>query len=98
MVLGYDTPLTTPVDIRVERGRKIAIRGTNGLGKSTLLKTLLGMQPPVSGTVERGDFVSVGYFEQESPAGIRIPRWRSSGRHIPAARTSRFARRSPPAG
>ena len=69
LVLGYDTPLTTPVDIRVERGRKIAIRGTNGLGKSTLLKTLLGMQPPVSGTVERGDFVSVGYFEQESPAG-----------------------------
>ena len=69
LVLGYDAPLTTPVDIRVERGKKIAIRGTNGLGKSTLLKTLLGMIPPISGTVELGDFVSVGYFEQESPAG-----------------------------
>ena len=69
LVLGYDAPLTTPVDTRVERGKKIAIRGTNGLGKSTLLKTLLGMTPPVSGSVERGEFVSVGYFEQESPAG-----------------------------
>ncbi len=69
LVLGYDTALTNPVDVRVERGKKIAIRGTNGLGKSTLLKTLLGMLPPISGTVERGDFVSVGYFEQESARG-----------------------------
>lgn len=69
LVIGYDTPLTAPVDFRVERGRKIAIRGTNGLGKSTLIRTLIGRQPPFSGTVEQGDFVSVGYFEQESPAG-----------------------------
>ena len=69
LVLGYETPLTNPVDLQVERGQKIAIRGTNGLGKSTLLKTLLGMIPPVSGTVERGEFVSVGYFEQEDKAG-----------------------------
>ncbi|MDY4696939.1 MAG: ABC-F family ATP-binding cassette domain-containing protein [Selenomonas montiformis] len=69
LVLGYDAPLTTPVDIQIERNKKIAVRGTNGLGKSTLLRTLLGMIPPVSGKIERGDFVSVGYFEQEESRG-----------------------------
>ena len=69
LVLGYDVPLTKQVDLKLERGQKIAIRGTNGLGKSTLLKTLLGMIPPVAGSVEQGDFVSVGYFEQESAKG-----------------------------
>ena len=69
LVLGYDTPLTKPVDIKVERNKKIAIRGTNGLGKSTLLKTLLGLIKPVSGDIEHGEFVSVGYFEQEEARG-----------------------------
>lgn len=65
LVLGYSEPLTRPVDVTVERNRKIAIRGVNGLGKSTLLKTLLGLIPPVSGTVELDQFAEVGYFEQE---------------------------------
>lgn len=65
LVLGYSEPLTRPVDVTVERNQKIAIRGVNGLGKSTLLKTLLGLIPPVSGTVELGQFAEVGYFEQE---------------------------------
>ncbi len=69
LVLGYDTPLTSPVDLQVERGKKIAIRGVNGLGKTTLLKTLLGLLPSVSGQVELGEFVTVGYFEQESTEG-----------------------------
>ena len=69
LVLGYDTPLTKPVDIKVERNKKIAILGTNGLGKSTLLKTLLGLIKPVSGDIEHGEFVSVGYFEQEEAKG-----------------------------
>lgn len=66
LVLGYDEPLTRPVDVVLERNQKIAIRGVNGLGKSTLLKTLLGNIPPVSGTVSLGDYLSPGYFEQES--------------------------------
>lgn len=65
LVLGYDEPLTRPVDVTVERNQKIAIRGVNGLGKSTLLKTLLGLIPPVSGTVELDQFAEVGYFQQE---------------------------------
>lgn len=69
LVLGYDTPLTNPVDLRLERGRKAALRGVNGLGKTTLLKTLLGEVKPLAGRIELGEFVSYGYFEQESQQG-----------------------------
>ena len=73
LVLGYGEPLTRPVTVTVERNQKIAIRGVNGLGKSTLLKTLLGLIPPVSGSVETDDFVEVGYFEQEEPENNKTP-------------------------
>ena len=63
--MGYDEPLTKPVSLIIERGKKIAIKGVNGLGKSTLLKTLLKIIPPVSGTVEHDQFLEPGYFEQE---------------------------------
>ena len=66
LVLGYDEPLTKPVDLILEKGKKVAIRGVNGLGKSTLLKTLIGAIRPVSGHVELGDHLQIGYFEQES--------------------------------
>lgn len=66
LVLGYDEPLTKPVKVVLERGQKVAIRGVNGLGKSTLLKTLLGVIPPLSGKVILGDYLFPGYFEQES--------------------------------
>lgn len=66
LVLGYDEPLTKPVNITIERGEKIAIRGVNGLGKTTLLKTLLGQIPPISGRVILGEYLYPGYFEQES--------------------------------
>lgn len=68
LVLGYDEPLTKPVSVTIERNKKIAIRGVNGLGKSTLLKTLLKLIPAVSGTVEHDQFLEVGYFEQEEIA------------------------------
>lgn len=71
LVLGYDSPLTKPMDLMLERNQKIAIRGVNGLGKSTLLKTLLGIIPPISGTVELDQFVEPGYFEQEESTSSR---------------------------
>ena len=43
----------------------MAVRGVNGLGKTTLLKTILGMTPPLAGTIRQGDFLQPGYFEQE---------------------------------
>jgi len=69
LILGYDTPLTNPVDLQLERGKKVALKGVNGLGKTTLLKTLLGMIKPISGKIELGEFVTPGYFEQESTKG-----------------------------
>ena len=69
LVLGYDEPLTSPLNLVLEKGQKIAIKGVNGLGKSTLLKTLLGIQPPISGTVELDTYVETGYFEQEHALG-----------------------------
>lgn len=68
LVLGYDEPLTKPLNISLERGQKVAIKGVNGLGKSTLLKTLLGIIPSYSGTIELDQFLIPGYFEQEEKA------------------------------
>ncbi|MBQ8604457.1 MAG: ABC-F family ATP-binding cassette domain-containing protein [Oscillospiraceae bacterium] len=65
LVLGYDSALTKPVNFEVERGQKIAIKGVNGLGKSTLLKTMLGIIPPFSGKVELDYYAEPAYFEQE---------------------------------
>ena len=65
LVLGYSQPLTSEINLVVERNKKIAVKGTNGIGKSTLLKTLLGLIKPVSGEAYTDQFVEVGYFEQE---------------------------------
>lgn len=65
LVIGYDSPLTKKVNIKIERNKKIAIKGVNGLGKSTLLKTLLNLIPPIEGKIEHDQFINVGYFEQE---------------------------------
>ena len=70
LVIGYDEPLSIPLNITMERGQKIALIGSNGIGKTTLLKSLLGLIPPVSGTVEQGDFLNIGYFEQEMDKNI----------------------------
>lgn len=66
LIIGYDEPLTRPLNLALERGQKIAIKGVNGLGKSTLLKTILGLLPPVAGEVRLDPFAVPGYFEQES--------------------------------
>ena len=49
----------------MERGQKIALVGTNGIGKTTLLRSLLGLIKPLSGSVEQGENLEIGYFEQE---------------------------------
>ncbi|HWO95932.1 MAG TPA: ABC-F family ATP-binding cassette domain-containing protein [Bacillus sp. (in: firmicutes)] len=65
LVIGYDEPLSKPLNLRMERGQKIALVGANGIGKTTLLKSILGEIKPISGTVERGEYQHIGYFEQE---------------------------------
>lgn len=70
LVIGYDEPLSSPLNLEMERGQKIVLTGANGIGKTTLLKSILGLIPPISGTVEQGDYLSIGYFEQEMDQSI----------------------------
>lgn len=64
-VIGYDEPLSKPLTLSMERGDKIVLTGANGIGKTTLLKSILGLLPPLDGKVTLGDYLYKGYFEQE---------------------------------
>ncbi len=64
LVIGYDDPLSSPLNLEMERGQKIVLTGANGIGKSTLLKSILGIIKPLSGDVEQGDYLEIGYFER----------------------------------
>jgi len=72
LVIGYDEPLSSPLTLAMERGSKIALVGANGIGKTTLLKSILGIIKPLSGKVTLGDYLSIGYFEQEMSGDTNI--------------------------
>ncbi len=67
LVIGYDKndPLSKPLNLEMERKEKIVLTGANGIGKTTLLKSILGLIPPLAGSVYQGEFLEIGYFEQE---------------------------------
>ena len=65
LVIGYGEPLSKPLNFYMERGQKIALVGTNGIGKTTLLKSMLGLIPSLSGSCDQGENLQIGYFEQE---------------------------------
>lgn len=69
LVIGYDEPLSKPLTFAMERGEKIVLTGANGIGKTTLLKSILGLTPPLGGRVTLGDYLYIGYFEQEMAPG-----------------------------
>ena len=71
LVIGYEksSPLSKPINLRMERGEKIALVGTNGIGKSTFLKSVLGLIPALDGKVTLEDYLYKGYFEQEMTPG-----------------------------
>lgn len=71
LVIGYQEPLSRPLNIRMERGDKMVLVGANGIGKTTLLKSILGLVPSIGGKVVQGDYLSIGYFEQEMAAGSK---------------------------
>lgn len=68
LVIGYKRPLLPPLDLLLKAGQRLAVTGFNGIGKSTLLKTLAGLLAPLSGAVERAPGLRLGYYEQD-------PRW-----------------------
>lgn len=65
LIIGYEKPLSKPLNLVMERGQKIALLGANGIGKSTLLKSLMGLIKPIGGEVKVGEYLELGYFEQE---------------------------------
>jgi ATP-binding cassette subfamily F protein 3 len=64
LTIGYDRPLST-VSLDLKKGQKLGILGGNGLGKSTLLKTIVGKLPALSGEYKFGTNVQIGYFDQQ---------------------------------
>lgn len=70
LVIGYEEPLSSPLNLEMERGQKVVLTGANGIGKTTLLKSILGLLKPLSGSVELGDYLSIGYFEQEMDQSV----------------------------
>lgn len=69
LVIGYDEPLSKPLNLTMERGQRVVLTGANGIGKTTLLRSILGLNKPVSGSVTLGDYLEIGYFEQEMAPG-----------------------------
>ncbi len=66
---GYgEAPLFQGLDLTVEVGERIAVIGPNGIGKSTLLRTLVGELAPDEGSVKWSENVSLGYFAQDHAA------------------------------
>lgn len=67
LFVGYENgkALIKKLSFNIMRGSKVAILGANGLGKSTLLKTLIGQIPPLQGSLKTGHKVQYGYFAQE---------------------------------
>ncbi|KEQ24380.1 ABC-F family ATP-binding cassette domain-containing protein [Paenibacillus tyrfis] len=71
--IGYSHALLPKMNVTIERGDKIAVVGCNGVGKSTLLKTILGKIQPFDGSTFLGDFLYPSYFEQEVKAPNLTP-------------------------
>src|SRR5690606_25067522 len=63
---GFDTNiLFNRLSLMVEVGERVAIIGPNGIGKTTLVRTLMGEMPPLSGEVKWSENVSIGYYSQD---------------------------------
>jgi ATPase subunit of ABC transporter with duplicated ATPase domains len=65
LLVGYDAPLLPPLDLKLRRGAKVALVGYNGIGKTSSLRTILGLLPALGGAVKFGERVQAAYFAQE---------------------------------
>lgn len=64
VVVGYGTPLLKEISFDIYSNDKIAIMGDNGIGKSTLIKTIYGMLKPLQGEILSKRKLNIGYFNQ----------------------------------
>lgn len=65
LAIGYDTPITSNINLEVTKGDHIAIIGPNGIGKSTLIKTIANLQPEIAGEITKGANLKIGYYDQK---------------------------------
>ncbi len=65
LTIGYVSPITQPLRFEINKGDHIGIIGPNGIGKSTLIKTLAKRLPPLSGQVIDGANLKIGYYDQK---------------------------------
>ncbi|QVK18806.1 ABC-F family ATP-binding cassette domain-containing protein [Mycoplasmatota bacterium] len=63
--IGYEEPFLNNIDFLIKKGEKVAILGPNGIGKSTLLKTLNKAINPLGGNIKYGAGVNIAYFDQD---------------------------------
>ena len=63
--IGYDSPITSPINIEVSKGDHIAIIGPNGVGKTTLIKTIARLQKQLEGEITFGANLQIGYYDQK---------------------------------
>lgn len=63
--IGYSYPLMKDINLKLTRGEKIAVSGCNGIGKTTLLKTIMGITPKLGGSISYGEHLRPVYYEQE---------------------------------
>ena len=64
LTIGYNYPLLKDINLKLLNGEKLAIMGFNGLGKTTTLKTIMGLIPAISGKIKLADKLKIGYYEQ----------------------------------
>lgn len=72
LVIGYEKPLLAPINVTVSYGDKIVITGANGVGKSTFIKTILGLIKPISGSIKLASLNKILYYEQEYKGKMEI--------------------------
>jgi ATP-binding cassette subfamily F protein 3 len=65
LAVGYEDKVSENISFRLARGESIALVGPNGIGKSTLLKTIVKKIPALSGDIQYGSNVTIGYYDQE---------------------------------
>ncbi|TDL31208.1 ABC-F type ribosomal protection protein [Jeotgalibacillus sp. S-D1] len=65
LAIGYDKPVSSGLNVSISRQDSLALIGPNGVGKSTLLKTIVKKLEPLQGEIRYGSNVSIGYYDQE---------------------------------
>lgn len=73
LVIGYDKPISKPINLEILRGERVVIKGSNGIGKTTLIKSMLGLIPSINGSVTKSPALDIDYFEQEVNGNRNTP-------------------------